>query len=328
MARILENSIRNYYENANCGKWTENYALMHKSSLSGAVQNPRFVASVAVRAGLADNLKGLVTQFLFAILANRAFLRVSFGNLPRMEDVFDAPYINWTAIQIPPHTYACMKPPYKNVSVTPEVPLVKCLSEQRNLLFWNNMSFYPMHLVNDEQLMYMNKNLSEIIPNMNNINVILYSGNRGRTISSFKNIFHKNQLLSMGLRPETTFSCLFHYLFRINKNKVCTQPHCKIIYNTISNLNPINHTVIGIHVRLPDAVFRNENTASISTTKFHFRCAEEYAASLPKSQKWTFFLVTNSMRLRNIAKSYYKNKIITDTYATIQHTGEIVLYYV
>ena len=318
---MVRNTIPDDEEYKNCGVWANNYSLFHKLSLNGSVQNPHFVASVAVRAGLADNIKGLVTQFLFALLANRAFLRLSFGNLPRMEDIFDSPFVNWTGIDIPSSIYECMKPPYKNISGNTEIRLLKCQNEQRNLIYWNNMTFYPLHLVNDEQLMFENKNLSEIIPNMENINFILYSGNRGKSISSFNNIYHRNQLLSMGLRPETTFSCLYHYLFRPKENKICIEKNCKIIYNTITKSKASNHTVIGIHIRLPDAVFKNPNAASIAATKSHFRCAEEYAQTLPHHQPGIFFLITNSIRLKHIAKSYYKHRIVTDIQSLAQHTG-------
>jgi hypothetical protein len=68
----------------------------HRRTLTGELP-PRYLVSVAVEAGLADRVTGIVSEFYFALLTGRAFQLTNAGQrLPPFEAAFDAPHVNWT----------------------------------------------------------------------------------------------------------------------------------------------------------------------------------------------------------------------------------------
>lgn len=80
--------------NRKCGTWQANYTRLHERILAGDLP-PHFAVSVAVEAGLADRLTGIITEFYYALLTDRAF-QITPGNQPAFEAAFRAPHINWT----------------------------------------------------------------------------------------------------------------------------------------------------------------------------------------------------------------------------------------
>lgn len=46
-------------------------------------------------------------------------------------------------------------------------------------------------------------------------NILITASNRGYTYSIFDNVLYNSTLRQMGLRPESTFSCLFNYLLEM-----------------------------------------------------------------------------------------------------------------
>jgi Xyloglucan fucosyltransferase len=81
---------------AGCGTWQEDYMSLHEQTLSGE-RPPRYLVSVAVEAGLADRVIGIISEFYFALLTGRAFqISSAHQKLPTFEAAFDAPHVNWT----------------------------------------------------------------------------------------------------------------------------------------------------------------------------------------------------------------------------------------
>jgi hypothetical protein len=79
-----------------CGTWQEDYMRLHQQTLAGELP-PRYLVSVAVEAGLADRLIGIISEFYFALLTGRAFqISSAHQKLPTFEAAFDAPHVNWT----------------------------------------------------------------------------------------------------------------------------------------------------------------------------------------------------------------------------------------
>lgn len=150
------------------------------------------------------------------------------------------------------------------------------------------------------------------------VEVILFSGHRGRTFVIFRNRFHRQKLLAMGLRPETTFSCLFHYLFKLHPD--ACDFSCSEIRNSLSLLGKQNVLRIAIQVRMKDSVFANESSVSIDYAAAHFLCAEQITKYLPKSQRWSYVFISNSLRLRQLAKEKFGSSLLTDTTTKPLHT--------
>lgn len=82
-----------FNERHGCGHWQEAYTKLHAEILSGQ-RPPRYAVSVAVEAGLADRLSGLITQFYYALLSGRAFKTITYGQLPGYERGVDARYVS------------------------------------------------------------------------------------------------------------------------------------------------------------------------------------------------------------------------------------------
>lgn len=78
-----------------CGSWQDTYARLHNEIRNGK-KPPRYFVSVAVEAGIADRLSGMITQLYLAILSSRVFTAITYGDLPAFESACSSPYINWT----------------------------------------------------------------------------------------------------------------------------------------------------------------------------------------------------------------------------------------
>eukprot|EP01041_Mallomonas_annulata_P010192 gene10192-21239_t len=300
---------------AQCGSWLPNYALVQSKMMSESA--PKYVISIAGKSGISDNLTGMVTHFLYALLTNRIFLRLSFGQItPHLETVYVSPNINWTSFHIPEFVYKCMKPPYTyyrtNRSGIIKTTTSKCTHQKTHLTVWNNMRFYPLDLINsDHDGIFLYSNLKKHLHGNSDAEVILISGHRGRVYATFRNTHHKTDLARMDLTPQTAFPCLFNYLFRLQPDACSSQ--CQTIKNSLITSGQNNILRIGIHIRIKDAIFKNGTDVTLESAKFHLQCAEKIVSHLPPNQKWIFFMVTNSRRLRVLVKEKYEDRMITDT---------------
>eukprot|EP01041_Mallomonas_annulata_P007141 gene7141-14534_t len=96
-----------------CGKeWHKEYTHLHNSVISGQRQG-KYLISVPVHAGLADNVLGYVSGFLWALLSNRAYMILAVDAFPDQSQrtisfAFHSPHINWTAPTINQSLYDCI----------------------------------------------------------------------------------------------------------------------------------------------------------------------------------------------------------------------------
>ena len=309
------------WEISECGNWQKHYTDLHKSITQG-LSPKRFLVSVPLKGGLADTIIGIVSQFLFALLTERAFLRL---NLDFLDEVFVSPNINLNVSFVIPLLYQHM---WNN----------ECKEIKRNVVQFNNSNYYIMCATNNYTFMnhiYTATNFSTLPMDHRDIEVILFSSNRGRIISIFQNPFYRKTLLNYGLRPETCFACLFHYLFRIRNNTVCNTISCQNVKSALLQKKSEGVIIIGIQLRFPDITFlsnsffyRRRKVAFSFYTKHFFDCANQYATSLESTQKYIFFLVSNSLLIRKIASRKYGKMLITDTTTMSSHTGKIFSYYI
>ena len=302
-----------------CGIWQEEYSRLHESILKREIPS-NLLVSVPVRAGLADNLAGMVTQFLLAFLTKRAFLRLSYQSIIPLEGILKPAYIYWDNHTIPANSISCLLPPY------PRNVLKSFLVREKDISSYNGMTIYPLQMVNSNHMhkAFKYKNLSNLILGRDHtFDVIAIAGNRGRSIALFKNPFYAEYLTSIGLRPETIFSCIYRYLFRYKSDVICISDACKRAKNAIIDSKRNGSVIIGMHVRISDEIFRHDMNVTLVNASGHFSCAEQYMSEISQKNESVIFLVSNSLNLRIQAKKRYGDKVITDTVTRSSHTGHI-----
>lgn len=284
-----------------CGAWREKYMDLHRGILSGSLP-PRYLVSIAVEAGLADRVIGILTEFYFAVLTNRAFQITTYGTLPRFEAAFNAPYINWSRLMDPPEVTDNLKYTYRGLR-----------GYQGNRLYGpdvNTSLYWPMYLVNDEisNRFFSSANVSTFPQGHADVQTVFVASNRGRIIQLFDNPYHRGQLFEMGLRPETALSCAWNFLFSPNdavQHAMTTE---------FAALRSSSMLKITINIRVGDHVFdpvADENT-TLEPYELYFSCAEsiEYFARTPnRSVIW--YVTSDSLRLRQLAKRRFGNKVLT-----------------
>mmetsp|Transcript_3272 Transcript_3272/g.3443 ORF Transcript_3272/g.3443 Transcript_3272/m.3443 type:complete len:418 (+) Transcript_3272:218-1471(+) len=311
--KILSNLSLLFEDSNDCGTWQKKYAQLHTDILQKNIP-PKYLISIAGRCGVADNLSGLITQFLLALLTNRAFLRFSFDELIRLEDVYTSPYINWSSPTLPNRLYGCMTAPYGPQKDE------WCRRLQRNPPKWPLMSLktYPMHLTEYDHEMFLNSNLKSYPIGKRGVPVLLVAGHKGRVWKTFTNTHHKTQLHEMGLHQENAFSCFYNYLFRL-RSHICVES-CQYISQQLLTLSASRVVIIGIQIRVGDTVFENDKNTPFSSGSAHFQCADDIAHSLAPHVSVKYYLVSDSLQLKREARKHYGERIITDISTPVVHT--------
>jgi hypothetical protein len=160
---------------------------LHQGILSGASPQ-RYLVSVAVEAGLADRLTGIISEFYFALLTGRAFQITNAGQkLPLFEAAFDAPYVNWTRhLEDPEVLVEHLRYTYKgqrgytgprHYPDTGEVDLKE---------------YGSIYLVNSEEAgtrFFARDDLRAVRDD--NVSTLFMTSNRGRVVELFDNPFHR-----------------------------------------------------------------------------------------------------------------------------------------
>jgi hypothetical protein len=152
-----------------------------------------------------------------------------------------------------------------------------------------------------------------------NATTIVIASNRGKVWSLFDNPFHKRTLLEYGLRPETAIACAFRFLFRPRDEvRDMFQPTWELMANP-------DALKIGIQIRLGDRVFKaNASTHELAwdTIAPYFKCAAEIerTRALP-GQAVIYYLMSDSLAVRRMAKQRFGQKLITDVDTPSVHVG-------
>lgn len=298
-----------------CGAgWMQEYMQLHADILEGKLPRRHFL-SVAVEAGLADRLTGLITQFWHAVLTRRAFSSVTYGTFPGWEAVCKSPFVNWTypAPGVPAEAIEPLKFTYKGVrgyhgdqrTMPPELP-----ASEYQILYGTNMD--------GKMAMYRTSNLSSLFQPVPEY--ILGASNRGRSYQLAHNPYHMQQLWDFGVRPTTMFMCGFFFL--------CSPADAIVDYYSKfwDTLATPGALTIGLQVRTDDAVFNAGESdgvvseAALARGASWFECAQkiEEKFAVP-GQRVLWFLNSDSKQLRKAAKAKYGDKLVTDDELAMIH---------
>jgi hypothetical protein len=285
-----------------CGTWQEAYIERHRAILNGSLP-PRYLVSVAEEGGLADRLTGTLTEFFLALFTNRAFQIITYGTLPRFEAAFLAPHINWsrptdndTLISNLKYTYRGQRGYTGDRSYGPNVD---------TKLYW------PVYLINNGKAneFFLSTNISEYPVDHNNVTTLFVASNYGRIVRLFDNPYHRSQLFRMGLRPETAVKCAFNFLFSPSDGLRAAMSR------EFSILKSVDALKISVNIRVGDSVFDPNYDASTTLLPFepYFFCASaiESFARLP-NQRVIWYVTSDSLRLRQLAKQKYGEKVLTE----------------
>lgn len=295
-------------------RWMQQYAQLQADIESGAVP-ARYFVSVAVEAGLADRLAGLMTHFWHAVLTGRAFKTVAYGDVPAFSAMCDASFIDWTTPpeDLPAEAIEPLKFTYKGVRGYP--------GHERALPDTLDPSTYQMlYLVNGPSrnlTVYQNSNISTLMSP--DPAYILAASNRGRTFAMANNPHHKQQFWEYGVTPTDAFMCGFFFMC---SPVAAIQDYYRKYWDALREPGVLK---IGIQIRLGDSVFKQEEKEQpveevLKIGAEWFECAErlEKAYAAP-GQKVVWYLNSDSQQLRRAAKVTYGSKLITDDELKMTH---------
>lgn len=256
--------------NLYCGNWQAEYSRLHASILRGEAP-PRYAVSIAVEAGFADNVVGLISEFFFALLSNRAFQITTHAPIPPYSAAFDSPNINWTRhVDDPENVIMPVRHLFSGErKYGPEVDAKK---------------YAGVYLVNQDHLMeaWLKENL-RLWPEGGQAETVFLSSNRGRILSLFDNPYHSQELYNMGLRPDTIFACGYNFLFEPNAAvKEIFNEYMAPLQNAGSALR------IGLGIRAGDAVFSGHKVAE-GFEDAYIDCALQIEAAWRKESRPTIW---------------------------------------
>jgi hypothetical protein len=271
--------------------------------------------SVAVEAGLADRLTGMVTQLWLAVLSRRAIAALTYGDLPGFGAACDAPHFDWLQPPpgLPPDAVDPLKYTYRGVrgyggdrSYPPSV---------------NGSEYHPLYMINAGDLKWMETtNLSRLPEKGPETPYVISSSNRGRSYAIANNPYHKATFAERGVPPDDAFMCGFFWLCWPN---AAVQAYYQQFWEPLSDRAALK---IGLQIRTGDGVFRGEavsdaaKAAALSRGASYFECAQgvEDLHKLP-GQKVIWFINSDSVVLRIAAKEKYGDKVLTDTTLKMVH---------
>jgi hypothetical protein len=277
-----ENNIKYYeYFNSNtidykyCGFWQKQYNEFYKE-MENSPHKKYLIIKAVNNTGWADKLTRIITGFYVALLSGRLF-KITGINL---EEIFEKPNINWNITD--KEIEKLKKKSYK------ELDYNKMDAYQ---LFTNEFKYKEVEELYDEGFLYTN-----FTSNYENIDTLMYSIQNGKILRMSENLFHKQQIYDMGIRPDTAFGCAYEYLFKPKPNIINMVKNIydkmgikrnyyighnnKIPKDLIRN-NEVEPIRIGIQVRTGDNTFKgnsnicNKDSLSLPKIAQYFECAEE-----------------------------------------------------
>eukprot|EP00884_Botryococcus_braunii_P023637 jgi/Botrbrau1/9958/Bobra.0012s0053.1 len=287
-----------------CGTWMEAYTQMH-AEMEDGTREPRYAIAVPCRTGFADRLVGIVTVFYYSLLTKRAF-KILHENpdVAPFEAAYDSPHIDWTF--------------NKNESFGSLARKIWSGARHPDFAVAN----WPVSNASDYgwPLQFRFDNLSSGDPP---VKYLVVKSNRGVTSKLFNNPYHAEYLYSIGLRPETSFGCIFQYLFRPIPTVLEMYRHdMKVLTDPVI-------LKIGIQVRCGDHVF-HENATHVGSSLLPrflpmFQCAEDIEKTkLIPGQRSKWVLISDSLDLRLAAIERFGDKIVTWTGTKPMHTSHDV----
>jgi hypothetical protein len=318
------------------GEWQTKYMQLHESVMKvhAPADQRKFVVSVPVRAGGADNLLGVISLFLYALLINRAFLRVKYTmeghHAPVMDHAYAPATFDWTAPEFNLNITACMWPPYdgsmgqRHCDHGPTKWLPKDPKEY---------TFHPYFMVNSfqkERFWYQDYNT--MLGEDGKKDVIFVASNRGNVLMTFYNPHHNKTLIEdFGMKPETAFGCIWNYLFRL-KSHVCVEGCRKtlakiheikknrLLVKSSAHPFPVwDHMIIAMQIR-------DQHIGNPDNVWFH--CADQLAEDYKTNygvKEVTFILINPIILTQKMAQDYYKDRLLLPTWDILTDTYHDVL---
>jgi len=335
---------------AHCGgsDWKNAYAMVHRRARAQSVRtndilaarhhHQRLAVSVAVEAGLADRVIGTLSIFFYALFSDRALHLVTYSELPGFETALSPvdEHVDWRLSGgIDDELIDVLKYTYKGVR-----GYAGDRSYDRAVI--DTSKFWPVYMVNDfdaadELLGLQRKEPKEGTPHFSNFDmresprghgetpVVVLSSNRGRAFRLFESPQYRQKLFDFGLRPETCIACAFHYLFRPNAQVE------ELYGDTFRLLSDNSILKIGIAVRVGDEVFGGgdegqEESHLWSIAEPYFDCASQIESTRAQAgQRVLIYFISESLKLRQLAKKRFGEKILTDTSTTYDHPADRTL---
>uniref|UniRef100_A0A383WNK2 Uncharacterized protein n=1 Tax=Tetradesmus obliquus TaxID=3088 RepID=A0A383WNK2_TETOB len=262
-------------------------------------------------------------MFYLALLSNRAITTTFKDPLPGFEAACDMPYINWT------QPFA-----YPDGALDLADLYYKGMSENNPERYFPNeglinSTMYNMTYVVNQAMehgtkfgFFHDQNLTNYPPSNSEVPYVIAASNRGQTYKLSLNPYHRQQLWSFGLTPETAYMCGFFYLCSPN---TAVQELYKPYWEALSRPGLLK---IGIMVRVGDSVFQgnaqSDNATAIQLVDgpgdVYFRCAAalEKAYRVP-GQEVVWYLMSDSLGFRQAAKNKFGAKVMTDLSTKIVH---------
>lgn len=178
--------------------------------------------------------------------------------------------------------------------------------------------FWPIYGLGTKEMdLLMQGDISRNPVGHDNVTTVVVTSNRGRVWDLFDNPFARQALMDMGLRPDTAIACTFSYLFR-------PRQEVKALYaDTWKTMADPSILKIGIQVRLGDRIFIGNNTVpDWDSVAPYFACAQEIEKTrvLP-GQRVVYYMMSDSLALRRLAKSRLGPKLLTDVDTSTAHVA-------
>ncbi len=317
------------FERFGCGSWQQRYGKLHANILAGR-SPPRFLISIAPPQGLADRISGMVTQFIFALITKRAFLHVAPSTSPPMDDVY---YLRNIESKMPVN-FMFDDDLLMNLTFA-EYP--SWVDKNKVVgMYLNAGSIKSQYLAVEKRNreVYLESDFNTIPADYAHTKQLYVTGNRGYSFAVFQNDFHRQQLIDMGLRQETTFKCIFDYMFKLRPES-CDRS-CQSIKRQILHEKAMGSIVIGVQVRVGDVAFNKDfdllNATAMKSigvkqkpAQSSFQCARKLARQVENAgRKAMYYFISDSRQLRKVAKKFFGSQLITDELAEPAHIFENV----
>lgn len=274
---------------------------MHSAILSGQLP-PRLTVSVAVETGIADRIVGIMSQFYYSLISNRALQIQRTGNLPMLEAAFDYANVNWTSPFYPAELYEHVRVHHQGQRIPP--PTVN-----------TSMYSHVYHVNVDPVDFFVKSNLSNL-PSGYDTPFVFFASNRGKVYRLFQNPFHLKHLHAIGLTPPTAFACAFTYLFKPNAAVM------SIARPLIDQLMDSDVLKIGIQVRTGDHMITSNSSVDIARFSAFFSCAAEIEKTRKthENQRVIWYVISDSLTFRAAVKAQYGAKVLTDVTTQPRHS--------
>jgi len=257
--------VQGSFDNKYCGRWQEQYTLLQREMENSPKR--KYLILDAWKNGWGDRLTQIISGFYIALLSKRSFKIIGID----LEDIFEKPNIDWSI----------SKEELEKLEANNSIKKLYYTEFEKEQ--WN------------EGFLYTN-----FTSNYEDVDALLYRIQNGKLQRIFENVFHKQQLYELGIRPDTAFGCAFEFLFKpkpeIMKIVQNAYEEMKIKrdyymgYNSLDSLGknylpsddgeePLR---IGLQIRLGDNTFSETGSFVCSNdvllfnqVRQFFECAEE-----------------------------------------------------